>query len=122
MLVTIKLQKTLRYYIITRYRRQLGCRKSLAVFCAVALNVYIYRPTEFIFLMKRTSPTIIILIILLAVSACSGDKEILVAYTDPRIAYEGRIDTTRIDAAELYWPGTSIKINFREFHHRRLCR
>ena len=63
--------------------------------------------------MKRTSPTIFILISLLAVSACTGDKEILVAYSDPRIAYEGRIDTTRIDAAELYWPGTSIKINFQ---------
>jgi len=63
--------------------------------------------------MKRTSPTIFILISLLAVSACTGDKELLVAYSDPRIAYEGRIDTTRIDAAELYWSGTSIKINFQ---------
>jgi len=63
--------------------------------------------------MKRTSPTIFILISLIAVSACSGENEIYLAYSDPRIAYEGRIDTARIDAAELYWSGTSIKINFQ---------
>ena len=45
--------------------------------------------------------------------SCSGDQEIFVAYSDPHIVYEGRIDTSKIEAAELYWSGTSIKINFR---------
>ena len=62
--------------------------------------------------MNRISEITFLLIVLLAVSACTGDKEILVAYSDSRIAYEGRIDTARIDAAELYWSGTSIKIKF----------
>lgn len=56
---------------------------------------------------------ILILVTILALSGCEGDKEIFVAYSDPGISYEGRIDTSRIEAAELFWSGTSIKINFR---------
>lgn len=53
-----------------------------------------------------------ILLALLYVSSCSGDREILVAFSDPHIVYEGRIDTTQMDAAQLYWSGTSIRMNF----------
>ncbi len=54
-----------------------------------------------------------ILVALLIFGSCSGDKEIFVEYSDPDIAYEGRIDTSGKAAAELYWPGSSIAIRFR---------
>ncbi len=63
--------------------------------------------------MKRISEIIFVLIVLLVVSGCKGDKEIFVTYSDPSITYEGRVDTSRIEAAELYWSGSSIKINFQ---------
>jgi len=44
--------------------------------------------------------------------ACSQNKDVLVPFNNPNIMYEGRIDTTTYDAAELYWSGTSIKLNF----------
>ena len=56
---------------------------------------------------------ILLLVTILVLNGCNGDKEIFVSYSDPWISYEGRIDTTRIKAAQLYWSGTSIKINFR---------
>ncbi|MDX2432724.1 MAG: SGNH/GDSL hydrolase family protein [Bacteroides sp.] len=63
--------------------------------------------------MKRSLQFPLFLIALLIVSSCKVDKEIFVAYSDPEIMYEGRIDTSRIEAAELYWSGSSIKINFQ---------
>ena len=43
---------------------------------------------------------------------CKSDKELFISYSNPEIEYWGRIDTTGIDGAELYWSGTSVKINF----------
>lgn len=43
---------------------------------------------------------------------CSNNKEIFISFSNPEIEYQGRIDTSNIDAAELYWSGSSIKINF----------
>jgi hypothetical protein len=43
---------------------------------------------------------------------CSANKELLVKYTNPAIEYSGRIDTTKNNAADLYWSGSSAKINF----------
>ena len=66
--------------------------------------------------MKRSSTFLWLLTVLLILSGCKGQKgldEIIVDYSDPAIAYEGRIDSSRIDAAELFWSGTSIKINFQ---------
>ena len=63
--------------------------------------------------MKRTIHLVFLLIALPVVWGCKGDKEIFVAYSDPRITYEGRIDTSRIEAADLYWSGSSIRINFQ---------
>lgn len=54
-----------------------------------------------------------ILLTLFVLGSCAGDQELFVEYSDPDIAYEGRIDTSRIGAAELYWPGSSIKIKFK---------
>ena len=54
------------------------------------------------------------LIFILAVTliGCSNEKEVFIPFSNPEIEYWGRIDTTTIDAAELYWSGTSIKMNF----------
>lgn len=46
------------------------------------------------------------------VLSCSQNKDLLVKYNNPNIEYWGRIDTTTNDAAELYWSGTSIQLNF----------
>ena len=44
--------------------------------------------------------------------ACKKEKALVVSYSNPEIEYSGRIDTTKTDGAELYWSGTSIKLNF----------
>jgi len=62
--------------------------------------------------MKGIFELTLILLIHFVVGGCSGDREIFVEYSDKDIVYEGRIDTSRIGAAEIYWPGSSIKINF----------
>ena len=49
---------------------------------------------------------------LMLVLACSTKKEIVVGYSDPQIAYSGRINLTANDGAKLYWSGTSITLNF----------
>ncbi|WP_238987267.1 SGNH/GDSL hydrolase family protein [Confluentibacter flavum] len=48
----------------------------------------------------------------LSLSSCNTDKAVFVTYNDPHIVYEGRIDTTKVNGAQLYWSGTSIKLNF----------
>lgn len=44
--------------------------------------------------------------------SCSLEKERFVRFSNPEIEYWGRIDSTKVDAAQLYWSGTSIKVNF----------
>lgn len=45
--------------------------------------------------------------------SCSTPKQdLLVSYNNPNIEYWGRIDTNTNNAAELYWSGTSIRLNF----------
>ena len=56
---------------------------------------------------------LIYLAALILLGSCGGEDEIIVPWSDSRIAYEGRIDTSGIDAAELFWSGTSIRINFK---------
>lgn len=41
----------------------------------------------------------------------SGRSKLFIPFTDSRIQYEGRIGM-KYDAAELYWPGTALRINF----------
>jgi hypothetical protein len=43
--------------------------------------------------------------------ACGSSQSTLIVPSDRRIVYEGRIIMLK-DAAELIWPGTSIKVNF----------
>ena len=47
----------------------------------------------------------------LAIS-CSNQTDLIVSSRHTQIQYSGRIDTTQKDGADLYWSGTSIKINF----------
>jgi len=60
--------------------------------------------------MKKISKLIVILSVILI--GCKSKKEVFFSYSSPEIEYWGRIDTSRIDGAELYWSGTSIKVNF----------
>lgn len=45
--------------------------------------------------------------------ACSSKSHLFVDYSNSQITYSGRIDTSKVKAAELYWSGTSIQINFK---------
>lgn len=44
--------------------------------------------------------------------SCNNQTDLIVSYKNPQIQYSGRIDTTRTDGADLFWSGTSVKINF----------
>ena len=62
--------------------------------------------------MNQFKKTIYLLASLLFVIACTSKKSLIVSYSNPQIEYSGRIDTNHVTGAELYWSGTSIKINF----------
>ncbi len=63
--------------------------------------------------MKKNSKLICILFGILIGISCTSNKELVINYSNPGIEYWGRIDTSQIDGAELYWSGTSIKMNFK---------
>ena len=48
----------------------------------------------------------------LLVFSCGSKQPLFIKYSNPEISYSGRIDTTTTDAAELYWSGSSIQLNF----------
>jgi len=45
--------------------------------------------------------------------SCTEKNELFINYNNPNITYEGRIDSSQVNGAELYWSGTSIKLNFK---------
>jgi hypothetical protein len=55
---------------------------------------------------------ILVLMLLTLVCACSNTKNIFADYSDSKIVYSGRIDSSTVNGAQLYWSGTSIKLNF----------
>ncbi len=61
--------------------------------------------------MKKTTFGILILLILSG-TACRNENRKLIAFDDERIEYMGRIGMNEQGFAEIYWPGSSIKINF----------
>lgn len=63
--------------------------------------------------MRLIKKEILVSVLLFITIACSSQQKIVVDYTNPNIAYEGRIDTAGTGAADLYWSATSIKINFK---------
>ncbi|WP_163710446.1 SGNH/GDSL hydrolase family protein [Mangrovibacterium lignilyticum] len=56
--------------------------------------------------------TLLIVAALLFAAACTDKHDLVVKYSSPNIDYSGRIDTTTHPAADLFWSGTSIRINF----------
>jgi len=52
------------------------------------------------------------LILSVILIGCSREDELVISFSNPEIDCWGRIDTTKIEAAQLYWSGTSIKLNF----------
>ena len=54
-----------------------------------------------------------LLLILLVIISCDTKDPILIHYNNPKLKYSGRIDSTMSDGVEMYWSGTSIKLNFR---------
>lgn len=55
---------------------------------------------------------ILVFISFILVFACSSREELFVNYSNSQIVYSGRIDSSKVKGAELYWSGTSIKLNF----------
>ena len=51
----------------------------------------------------------------LLIFSCGSKKSVFVKYSNSEISYSGRIDTSLVDAAELYWSGSSIKLNLGKF-------
>jgi len=62
--------------------------------------------------MKYFNRFIFILTGLLLLNSCNSPKDLSISYSNPQIKYSGRIDSTENMAADLYWSGTSVKINF----------
>ncbi|NOX67299.1 MAG: SGNH/GDSL hydrolase family protein [Chlorobi bacterium] len=60
--------------------------------------------------MRKIYKLIFILSIILI--SCTNEKELFVSFSNPEIEYWGRIDTSSNEFAEIYWSGTSIKMNF----------
>lgn len=57
--------------------------------------------------------TIILLITIIFFSCTNQKKTEFVSFKDSNILYTGRINFNNDTAAILYWPGTSIKLNFK---------
>jgi len=53
-----------------------------------------------------------LLIVLILVYACSSRDELFVPYSNSEITYIGRTDSTTFEGVQLFWSGTSIKLNF----------
>ena len=62
--------------------------------------------------MKRINQKTLIIAALFSMLICSCRQSLFVPYTNPKIAYSGRIDTSDRNYADLYWSGTTIKMNF----------
>lgn len=54
----------------------------------------------------------LLLLVFYILTSCTPNQKVNIAYNNPNIEYMGRIDTTSLEAAQLYWSGTSIRINF----------
>jgi len=49
---------------------------------------------------------------LILFSSCSSKRDLFVEHSNAQIEYSGRIDSSNAKGTELYWSGTSIKLNF----------
>ena len=55
---------------------------------------------------------ILLLLAITLVISCSTKPALLVEYSNSQIEYVGRIDSSKVKGADLFWSGTSIKLNF----------
>ena len=60
----------------------------------------------------KTSIILLLLTSFFLFAACSKSQESFVSFNNSQIEYMGRIGTKDSSAAEIYWPGSSIKIYF----------
>lgn len=54
----------------------------------------------------------ILFIITVILMSCKNNNELVIPFSNSEIAFSGRIDFSQEEAAEIYWSGSSIKINF----------
>ncbi|WP_338359126.1 SGNH/GDSL hydrolase family protein [Yeosuana marina] len=62
--------------------------------------------------MKILYNNFFLIVTLILLCACSTQRDLFVGYTNSQIDYSGRIDSSKIKGVDLYWSGTSIKLNF----------
>ena len=54
----------------------------------------------------------IYLLVIFVLMACKQSTELIISFSNPEIEYSGRIDFSKEEAADIYWSGSSVKINF----------
>jgi heme/copper-type cytochrome/quinol oxidase subunit 1 len=59
---------------------------------------------------------IIFLVFFSILISCTQKKPLFVGFTNSDIEYSGRIDTVSLEAAQISWSGTSIKLNFEHMY------
>ena len=54
----------------------------------------------------------IYLLVIFVLMACKQTTELIIPFSNSEIEYSGRIDFSKEEAANIYWSGSSVKINF----------
>ena len=54
----------------------------------------------------------IYLLVIFVLMACKQSTELIIPFSNSEIEYSGRIDFSKEEAADIYWSGSSVKINF----------
>ncbi|PIF00536.1 MAG: electron transporter RnfD [Maribacter sp.] len=62
--------------------------------------------------MLANKRSVFVLSVVLVMAACAGTRKVKVVGPHSKVRYEGRVDTTKKEAAILYWSGTSVKMDF----------
>jgi hypothetical protein len=55
---------------------------------------------------------IIVLIFLSVLTSCKQNNSLIIDFSNSAIEYSGRIDTVSLQAAQISWSGSSVKLNF----------
>lgn len=54
----------------------------------------------------------LLFVVIIFAFSCSPPQSLFVEYSNTQIEYSGRVDSSKTNGTELYWSGSSIKINF----------
>jgi lysophospholipase L1-like esterase len=54
----------------------------------------------------------IYLLVIFVLMTCKQSTELIIPFSNSEIEYSGRIDFSKEEAADIYWSGSSVKINF----------